>query len=826
MSVPELEIKQNDELAAARELIAQGLPVFMARRTPEYTDGAPEFHLPKKWPDTKPNLEVLAEWRRGDALCLVAGHGLDIVDVDTKNGAEVDEQRERLRGCGVTVLAEVSTPSGGAHFYVRSAGICSAASTSVGVDFRGRGADNSGSGFVYLPGTLRPKYQGKGYEWLQSLDPEDLYDVDPEEVEEQGDAVSVYLAALGIKVRTGKEPEGETVTGEPLDFLPEALRRELENAGPWPKSYGSSPTDRSVRFMNLVGRCRREGLTQGQAVTALAPWCDLTGKYLGRVPEEVARVWPKVKPTDQAVSEWLQSLDPEDLYDVHPEMVEEQGDAVSVYLAGLGIKVRTGKEPEGETVTGEPLDFLPEALGRALTDAGPWPKSDGSSSTDRSGRFMYLVGECCRTGLTQGQAVTALAPWCDLTGKYRGRVPKEVARVWPKVKPTDQAVSEWLQDSETPPGGQEQDSPEGPSSWSPVDLGPFLDGSHVQERAQLLPRSDGQGLLYAGRLHSFHGESESGKSLIAQAEAARVLSSGGRVLYVDFESDPSTVTGRLLSLGATQDQIGAGLDYLMPEEGLTTGRALIAFNAVLERSYVLAVLDGVTEALNLVTAGGGKPEEQIAQYVRVLPRRIARDTGAAVVQIDHVTKSTEGRGRYALGSQHKMNTLDGAAYLVEVSAPIGPNLRGVLVLRIGKDRPGNIRGNSAPYRLSDRTQEAARLVFDGTREPGRTFVTVEPPRDKLGQDGEDRAFRPTGLMEKVSKRLERSQEPLSQKDATIDLGRKAEHARTALGLLIKEGYVTKETGPRGAHLHKSLRPYRQDQDPASDTYSERDELDD
>ncbi len=687
MSVPELEIKQNDELAAARELIAQGLPVFMARRTPEYTDGAPEFHLPKKWPDTKPNLEVLAEWRRGDALCLVAGHGLDIVDVDTKNGAEVDEQRERLRGCGVTVLAEVSTPSGGAHFYVRSAGICSAASTSVGVDFRGRGADNSGSGFVYLPGTLRPKYQGKGYEWLQSLDPEDLYEVHPEMVEEQGDAVSVYLAGLGIKVRTGKEPEGETVTGEPLDFLPEALGRALTDAGPWPKSYGSSPTDRSVRFMNLVGRCRREGLTQGQAVTALAPWCDLTGKYLGRVPEEVARVWPKVKPTDQA-------------------------------------------------------------------------------------------------------------------------------------------VREWLQDSETPPGGQEQDSPEGPSSWSPVDLGPYLDGSHVQERAQLLPRSDGQGLLYAGRLHSFHGESESGKSLIAQAEAARVLSSGGRVLYVDFESDPSTVTGRLLSLGATQDQIGAGLDYLMPEEGLTTGRALIAFNAVLERSYVLAVLDGVTEALNLVTAGGGKPEEQIAQYVRVLPRRIARDTGAAVVQIDHVTKSTEGRGRYPIGSQHKMDILDGAAYLVEVSAPIGPNLRGVLVLRIGKDRPGNIRGNSAPYRLSDRTQEAARLVFDGTREPGRTFVTVEPPRDKLGQDGEDRAFRPTGLMEKVSKRLERSQEPLSQKDATIDLGRKAEHARTALGLLIKEGYVTKETGPRGAHLHKSLRPYRQDQDPASDTYSERDELDD
>lgn len=300
MSVPELETDQLEALSVARELIAQRLPVFTARRNPKYTDGAPEFHLPEKWQDTKPTVGALAAWRPGDALCLVAGHGLDIVDVDTKNGAKVDEQRRRLEGCGVTVLAEVSTPSGGAHFYVRSAGICSSALTSVGVDFRGRGADNSGSGFVYLPGTLRPKYQDKGYEWLQDLDPEDLNDVRPDVVEEQGDAVSVYLAGLGIKVRTGKEPEGETVTGEPVDFLPDALRRDLTNAGPWPRPDGTVSIDRSVRFMHLVGACRRAGLTQGQAVTALAPWCSLTGKYVGRVPEEVARVWPKVEPDAEA----------------------------------------------------------------------------------------------------------------------------------------------------------------------------------------------------------------------------------------------------------------------------------------------------------------------------------------------------------------------------------------------------------------------------------------------------------------------------------------------------------------------------------------------
>lgn len=689
MSVTNLEIEQDHALSVARELIAQGVPVFVAKRNPKYDTGkdSPEYHIPQKWQDTKPTVGALAEWRPGDALCLVAGHGLDVVDVDTKNGAKVDEQRRRLDGCGVTVLGMVQTPSDGAHFYVRSVGVCSSALPKVGVDFRGRGVDKSGGGFVYLPGTLRPKYADKGYEWLQEVDPGDLIDVRPDEVEEQADAVSVYLAGLGINVRTRKELEGETVTGEPVDAA-----------------------------------------------------------------------------------------------------------------------------------------FLSEALRRDLTNTGPWQKSDGTRSTDRSGRFMYLVGSCRRAGLTQGQAVTAVAPWCALTGKYVGRVPAEVARVWEKVKPTDQAVTEWLQAVEPEGLDQMQDPPEGPSSWSIVDLGPYLEGTYVQEAAELFSRSDGQGLLYAGRVHSFHGRSNSGKSLLAQAEAARVLGLGGRVLYVDFESDAGSVIGRLLSLGATQDQIAAGLDYLAPEEGLSTGRALIAFNAVLERSYVLAVLDGVTVALNLIVKSGGTPEAQITEYARKLPRQIARRTGAAVVQVDHVTKSTEGQNGYAIGSQQKMNELDGAAYQISLASPIAPGLRGVVVLRVVKDRIGNVRLNSGPMRMSDQSQEAARVVFDGTRETGRTFVTVEPPSSRIGHEDEGRPFRPTGLMEKVSKRLETSLEPLSQKDATSDLGKKAEHARAALRLLIEEGYVTKETGPRGAYLHKSERAYRQDEDSASDSYSERDNL--
>ena len=87
------------------------------------------------------------------------------------------------------------------------------------------------------------------------------------------------------------------------------------------------------------------------------------------------------------------------------------------------------------------------------------------------------------------------------------------------------------------------------ASWAPVDLGPFLDGTVRPVVPSLLPRTDGVALLYPGLTHSLHGESESGKSWVAQAEAARILTDGGRVLFVDFESDAGALVERLRLLG-------------------------------------------------------------------------------------------------------------------------------------------------------------------------------------------------------------------------------------------------------------------------------------
>lgn len=145
------------------------------------------------------------------------------------------------------------------------------------------------------------------------------------------------------------------------------------------------------------------------------------------------------------------------------------------------------------------------------------------------------------------------------------------------------------------------------------------------------------------------------------------------------------------------------------------------------------MIDGVTDAMNVLgyTRHGGDVNDQATLFIRSVPKRIAAATGAAVVLVDHVTKSQDGRGRFAIGAQAKMAGLTGAAYTLEVRAPLAPGKDGALVLRVGKDRPGGVRAWCSPkFRSGDRTQEAARVSVDSTGD--RIEVTPHPRREPSG----------------------------------------------------------------------------------------------
>jgi hypothetical protein len=243
--------------------------------------------------------------------------------------------------------------------------------------------------------------------------------------------------------------------------------------------------------------------------------------------------------------------------------------------------------------------------------------------------------------------------------------------------------------------------------WSPIDLAGYLDGTIEAALPTLLPRTDGVHLLYPGKIHSLYGEPESGKSFVALAEAARLLRPGGRVIYLDYESDAATVVGRLRGLGATAEDIRRGFVYLRPE----TDPAGDAWSRLISEPADLAVIDGVTEAF-AVSAVATKDNDDVTKWLRRVAKPLADGTGAAVLQVDHVVKDADNRGRYAIGAQAKLAVLTGAAYSLEVVHPMGRGLVGVLHLRVAKDRPGAVRPHAGVYRKTDRTQLAATITVE------------------------------------------------------------------------------------------------------------------
>jgi hypothetical protein len=244
--------------------------------------------------------------------------------------------------------------------------------------------------------------------------------------------------------------------------------------------------------------------------------------------------------------------------------------------------------------------------------------------------------------------------------------------------------------------------PRVPTSWAPVDLTDALARVDV-DPPTLFERSDGLCLLYPGRTHAFQGESESCKSWAAQLAVKQTIQRGENCLYIDFEDDAAGVVSRLFALGLAADEIAAHFVYIRPDEPLNGrhGEATPASSDLLTAleggRFALVVIDGVTEAMateGLVLTDNG----DIAVWMRRLPRRLAR-TGAAVVVVDHVTKDRMSQGRYAIGGQHKLAGLTGAAYKFTLTkwfsrATGSEPVEGRVLISVEKDRPGYVRGRA------------------------------------------------------------------------------------------------------------------------------------
>lgn len=355
---------------------------------------------------------------------------------------------------------------------------------------------------------------------------------------------------------------------------------------------------------------------------------------------------------------------------------------------------------------------------------------------------------------------------------------------------------EYVPPPDYPPDGRPQTA--SAPSWSPVALDPLLDGDYQPAEPTIGRRDDGRGVLYPGRAHSLVGESEAGKSWLAQLFCAQELGGGNGVLYLDFEDDAGAVVHRLRTVGAHTARIRDRFAYIAPSEPLTSPGAAETLRQVIgDLRPTLAILDGVTEALSLHGLSTNDNDD-LARFGRLLTRPIT-EAGAAVLSLDHVTKDRENRGRYAIGGVHKLNGLNGAALVLENVQRFGAGMAGKSRLLVAKDRPGQLRrhalpGNSDRYWFGDFTLDTANQP-----DPAQLHAPVQRTEP----------WRPTGYMTKVAAALAGSPEPLSVRGVQDRVEGKAQHLRQALAALVDEGYVQATKGPRGAVLHTLTKPFEE-----------------
>lgn len=337
------------------------------------------------------------------------------------------------------------------------------------------------------------------------------------------------------------------------------------------------------------------------------------------------------------------------------------------------------------------------------------------------------------------------------------------------------------------------------TGWEPVDLTAAIAGDGPDDATTILERNDGVALLYPGKFHAINGESESGKTWLALAAVHEQISAGHRVVYLDFEDSARSIVRRLQLFGISDDHLTALLAYIRPDDKYTPAAALVLRDVVIgahAAPTTLVVIDGVTEAMSL-NGWEINNNDDVATFYRPLPREIAK-AGPAVILIDHVTKDREGRGRYAIGGQHKLAGIDGAVYTVEKVKPFAPGQVGTARVRVMKDRAGAVRQHLEGDHVAD---------FRLTSTDDGVTATLIAPRPSDSITAETFLARPESVMQRISELLESRPDGVTATALDDTIGGNKATRRQALNLLETEGHIARRSSGR-TRLISSAQPYR------------------
>ena len=224
------------------------------------------------------------------------------------------------------------------------------------------------------------------------------------------------------------------------------------------------------------------------------------------------------------------------------------------------------------------------------------------------------------------------------------------------------------------------------SSWLPK---PIAETELADEEPpSMLRREDGNCLIYSGKINAIFGESESGKTWLALEAIRQELDKNNIVFYIDFEDSARGILNRLKTMRVPTDKFKF-FRYANPDTALEPGIGELMRTEIMAYLPTLIVVDGVNAAMNLLGLDLEKNKDATEFSQKVLkPLRVG---GAGILTIDHVTKSKDNRGNYAIGAQAKRADIDGAAFAVSIAMPFGRGIDGALDILCTKDRPGFVR---------------------------------------------------------------------------------------------------------------------------------------
>lgn len=327
----------------------------------------------------------------------------------------------------------------------------------------------------------------------------------------------------------------------------------------------------------------------------------------------------------------------------------------------------------------------------------------------------------------------------------------------------------------------------GPTTWEPVDLAPFLDGTWNPPTPTIIKCGPSSSLMYAGKINALIGESGCGKSWLAMHACAERIRQNETVIYIDMEDHAGSVSSRMIALGISPNELIDRFIYVHPDAAYGPVAATLVESLVAERGVTLAVIDSTGESMALEGVVANHDEE-VAAWFRRIPRSLA-GLGCGVILLDHVVKDPGARGLYASGSQRKRAAIDGAAFLVDAAVPPSRTTEGHLRLTCAKDRHGTFRAG----------QVVAEVILGVDDGAGK--IRVRPATG---------SHRPTVLMERVSIFVELHPGSTTREIRNGVKGR-SEHVANALKVLVDEGWVRQDVGARRAAVYHSVRAFRQEE---------------